>query len=477
MWFISQVQYLHSMEIIDESKKATRPSVTLCEIDGGYCVFTSGSSLEQVRDVIMQWTALIENSRDLTHQCLEGELSPGAVFSSAVDKRFNDDRDAVGKFLTKTQPNSLTELLDDLLLYRIEFIKQRKSLIAKAHETNANYIEIAPLSEGRLQCFKEEAHSYNAVSYEASKIKSVYLHLLIQMVFQHIENPTQLHPKIKQKIRVQPSLLQYLQTGDNMPWALDFTLGISVQGLAPYHAIPDYSLIRDYFEKSATRELPHWSGMVKLELTNINMTPFDAGTSVTHELPYPDFLKCMITPSMIENPKSKIEMGPKTLSPQESLKKDTVMHKHSDSNSLKKPFVPAVLDKPAYYEHEDYTVSIKHPNLKLNDTKKQGRFIQHSSPVLVMPPESKTKSIFSKVNWWLENKLFNYQIRTIDGHDWESTLKQIPGVTIRDTSGSSHFEVLLDDRVIGGYFRANEYTIAYKKWLQKIITKLGYNPS
>ena len=94
-----------------------------------------------------------------------------------------------------------------------------------------------------------------------------------------------------------------------------------------------------------------------------------------------------------------------------------------------------------------------------------------------MSDSSIKKSIFSKAKKWLQSELFNYEIKTIDGRDWEKALEQISGVTTRDNSGSSRFEVLLNGRVVGGYFRAKQYPISYKKWLQKIIIDLGYKPS
>ena len=281
VWFISQVQCLHSMEIIGEKER--KPHIL-----GGTSNIPPIDSLEEVRDIARHWLDIIEAQREVAQENL---ADPEYLLK--VNKLLDMQKTEVTRFLSNVRFDSLTKLLGDLLIYRIRSIELRKLTIDNAQQSGSfyGYVELAPRSEERMNLYQEKFDDYNEITYTANSVKSVCLHLLIQSVFKAIGDPRKLHPKIKQKIRVQPSLFDYLQTGNNMPWALDFTLGEPVQGFVPYHAIPDYDLIMDYFEESIPQKLTAWSSMKNLGDISINIIRFDAGMSVKHELPsYPVFL-------------------------------------------------------------------------------------------------------------------------------------------------------------------------------------------
>ena len=421
-------------------------------------------SLSELRDIANHWLVAIEQQR------FEAEKHKDVLGDTLIVKTtilLNNQVTDVEGFLSKIESSSLTQLLDDLLLYRIRCIKVRKFVIDKATREASNYVELAPRSAERVAYYGSDLEPYSALSYEANMIKSICLHQLMKAVFKRIADPKQLNLHIKDKIRVQPSLFAYLQGDAEIPWALDFTLGIRVPGYAPYSDVPDYPLIRDYVEKYGSTEveaqsdnlkvimlpmfISHYSTMQKSR-KKVTLTRFEAKQfptnvdfvdvnrfadtfQIEYLLPDPDFLKRRSLPG----PQAIVNAS-EVVSQAESTEQLTVVKSEIES---------AVA----------------------SDTKTMKTILPSLMPQ-VRPRVSK----FEKAQDWLRNKLFNHEVKTIKGRDWEKTLEKIDGVTIRRNSGSSHFEVLREGHVIGGYFHADEYVISYKKWLQKIILDLGFNP-
>ncbi|MHA1558951.1 MAG: hypothetical protein ACTSXG_04025 [Alphaproteobacteria bacterium] len=83
---------------------------------------------------------------------------------------------------------------------------------------------------------------------------------------------------------------------------------------------------------------------------------------------------------------------------------------------------------------------------------------------------------FEKAGDFLSD-LYNPKTKVIKGRNFDSSLMQV-GAIIQKTGGSSHFEVInpKTDKVVGGYFRSNEYHNFYFKYLRDIFEGLGYKP-
>ncbi len=436
-------------------------------------------SLRELQEITKHWLITIEQQRFEAEKC-KTEL--GDSLFRRTTTMLDGQESAVKGFLSKIDPSSLAQLLDDLLLYRMRYIKTRKKVIDKAQQSGSRYVELAPLSEDRVKFYTENTHLYSAISYETNMSKSFCLHQLIKAVFERIGDPSQLNANTKHKICAQPSLFAYLQGDTEVPWALDFTLGIQVPGYTPYHDVPDYALIRDYVEEYGYLEAevgldtlkvvgpfmraPTYSTMYKsfkrfiLTRFEANQYPkepdfadvnrFAATFQIEYSLPYPEFLKRR--PAL------------KTVVSTSENARQAMSAEHPAVDAIRKAESKAVSDTKPITTIEAATIE------------KQGAFKPPLQPPLASPPATKETSRFAKVENWLRDKLFSHQIKTINGDEWESTLKRIKGVSVRENSKSSHFEVLMDGRVIGGYFRAKEYGIGYKKWLKEIILKTGFSP-
>jgi hypothetical protein len=405
------------------------------------------------------------------------------------------------KFLEKIESNSMEQLLDDLLNYRIHYIKLRKGVIDRAAAQNQpdHYVELAPRSPQRTSVYQQEFDDYNELTYNRNMIRSVCLNMLIKAVFRQIEDPKKLKAQTKHKIRVQPSLFSYLVGEGEIPWALDVTI-VDQFSRNLYHEIPDFALISDYFDESQPvtivdqfsrnlyHEIPDFAlisdyfdesqpvtidlfglGAPKKTMT-VMKTRYDAGLKVKYNLPYPDFLRLSIpAANEIAEPVIVTEMQPLARAePQFAL---PVADKTAEQVMTKETLTIAIDET-----QEDPQAASKRLEQPLLEQSAINQIVRKKQAAQDALPKVKT-SIFSRVHDWLQNKLFNHQIKTINGKEWAGTIEKIDGVAIRRDSGSSHFEVLLEGKVVGGFFHSNEYSVGYKKRLQQIIINLGYSPS
>jgi ribonucleotide reductase alpha subunit len=199
-------------------------------------------------------------------------------------------------------------------------------------------------------------------------------------------------------------------------------------------------------------------------------TRYDAGLKVKYNLPYPDFLRLSIpAANEIAEPVIVTEMQPLARAePQFAL---PVADKTAEQVMTKETLTIAIDET-----QEDPQAASKRLEQPLLEQSAINQLVRKKQAAQDALPKVKT-SIFSRVHDWLQNKLFNHQIKTINGKEWAGTIEKIDGVAIRRDSGSSHFEVLLEGKVVGGFFHSNEYSVGYKKRLQQIIINLGYSPS
>lgn len=466
---------------------------------------SSLSELENIRD---HWLCSIEQQRF----CAEEHISDlGDTYFRMAIGWLDHQKTFVEDFSSKIGLSSLPQLLDELLLYRMRWIKTRKEVIEIGQ--SGTYVELAPLSEERKSFYNEAVHPFSALRYEMNMVASICLHQLIKAVFKRIEDPTQLNAHTKHKLRVQPSLFAYLHESEEIPWALDFTLGLDVVNFPPYHPIPDYSLIRDYverygYEKNEVKDtkleiitlpmlIPNFSTMYTFQ-RRIILTRFEAKQCPTHpalkdanefaklfeiefSLPNPEFLRKRPAPKPVARPSMNVpqEMSIKHPPAEVPKKTESVAVSVSTSESVPQTMSTGESAAEAPRKTESVAISDAVP-IELTTTEKQAVFkssfqLPSASPSVRHATEE--TSIFTKVEKWLNQNLFNHRIKTISGAEWESVLNRTKGVSIKTNSGSSHFEVLINGRVIGGYFRAKEYGVGYKKWLRKIILDLGFSPA
>jgi hypothetical protein len=375
------------------------------------------------------------------------------------------------KFLEKIESNSMEQLLDDLLNYRIHYIKLRKGVIDRAAAQNQpdHYVELAPRSPQRTSVYQQEFDDYNELTYNRNMIRSVCLNMLIKAVFRQIEDPKKLKAQTKHKIRVQPSLFSYLVGEGEIPWALDVTI-VDQFSRNLYHEIPDFALISDYFDESQPVTIDLFGLGAPKKTMTVMKTRYDAGLKVKYNLPYPDFLRLSIpAANEIAEPVIVTEMQPLARAePQFAL---PVADKTAEQVMTKETLTIAIDET-----QEDPQAASKRLEQPLLEQSAINQIVRKKQAAQDALPKVKT-SIFSRVHDWLQNKLFNHQIKTINGKEWAGTIEKIDGVAIRRDSGSSHFEVLLEGKVVGGFFHSNEYSVGYKKRLQQIIINLGYSPS
>jgi hypothetical protein len=375
------------------------------------------------------------------------------------------------KFLEKIESNSMEQLLDDLLNYRIHYIKLRKGVIDRAAAQNQpdHYVELAPRSPQRTSVYQQEFDDYNELTYNRNMIRSVCLNMLIKAVFRQIEDPKKLKAQTKHKIRVQPSLFSYLVGEGEIPWALDVTIADQFSRNL-YHEIPDFALISDYFGESQPVTIDLFGLGAPKKTMTVMKTRYDAGLKVKYNLPYPDFLRLSIpAANEIAEPVIVTEMQPLARAePQFAL---PVADKTAEQVMTKETLTIAIDET-----QEDPQAASKRLEQPLLEQSAINQIVRKKQAAQDALPKVKT-SIFSRVHDWLQNKLFNHQIKTINGKEWAGTIEKIDGVAIRRDSGSSHFEVLLEGKVVGGFFHSNEYSVGYKKRLQQIIINLGYSPS
>ena len=375
------------------------------------------------------------------------------------------------KFLEKIESNSMEQLLDDLLNYRIHYIKLRKGVIDRAAAQNQpdHYVELAPRSPQRTSVYQQEFDDYNELTYNRNMIRSVCLNMLIKAVFRQIEDPKKLKAQTKHKIRVQPSLFSYLVGEGEIPWALDVTI-VEQFSRNLYHEIPDFALISDYFGESQPVTIGLFGLGAPKKTMTVMKTRYDAGLKVKYNLPYPDFLRLSIpAANEIAEPVIVTEMQPLARAePQFAL---PVADKTAEQVMTKETLTIAIDET-----QEDPQAASKRLEQPLLEQSAINQIVRKKQAAQDALPKVKT-SIFSRVHDWLQNKLFNHQIKTINGKEWAGTIEKIDGVAIRRDSGSSHFEVLLEGKVVGGFFHSNEYSVGYKKRLQQIIINLGYSPS
>ena len=375
------------------------------------------------------------------------------------------------KFLEKIESNSMEQLLDDLLNYRIHYIKLRKGVIDRAAAQNQpdHYVELAPRSPQRTSVYQQEFDDYNELTYNRNMIRSVCLNMLIKAVFRQIEDPKKLKAQTKHKIRVQPSLFSYLVGEGEIPWALDVTI-VDPFSRNLYHEIPDFALISDYFDESQPVTIDLFGLGAPKKTMTVMKTRYDAGLKVKYNLPYPDFLRLSIpAANEIAEPVIVTEMQPLARAePQFAL---PVADKTAEQVMTKETLTIAIDET-----QEDPQAASKRLEQPLLEQSAINQIVRKKQAAQDALPKVKT-SIFSRVHDWLQNKLFNHQIKTINGKEWAGTIEKIDGVAIRRDSGSSHFEVLLEGKVVGGFFHSNEYSVGYKKRLQQIIINLGYSPS
>ena len=375
------------------------------------------------------------------------------------------------KFLEKIESNSMEQLLDDLLNYRIHYIKLRKGVIDRAAAQNQpdHYVELAPRSPQRTSVYQQEFDDYIELTYNRNMISSVCLNMLIKAVFRQIEDPKKLKAQTKHKIRVQPSLFSYLVGEGEIPWALDVTI-VEQFSRNLYHEIPDFALISDYFDESQPVTIGLFGLGAPKKTMTVMKTRYDAGLKVKYNLPYPDFLRLSIpAANEIAEPVIVTEMQPLARAePQFAL---PVADKTAEQVMTKETLTIAIDET-----QEDPQAASKRLEQPLLEQSAINQIVRKKQAAQDALPKVKT-SIFSRVHDWLQNKLFNHQIKTINGKEWAGTIEKIDGVAIRRDSGSSHFEVLLEGKVVGGFFHSNEYSVGYKKRLQQIIINLGYSPS
>jgi|694.fasta_scaffold12209_13 hypothetical protein len=402
------------------------------------------------------------------------------------------------KFLEKIESNSMEQLLDDLLNYRIHYIKLRKGVIDRAAAQNQpdHYVELAPRSPQRTSVYQQEFDDYNELTYNRNMIRSVCLNMLIKAVFRQIEDPKKLKAQTKHKIRVQPSLFSYLVGEGEIPWALDVTIADQFSRNL-YHEIPDFALISDYFGESQPVTIDLFGLGAPKKTMTVMKTRYDAGLKVKYNLPYPDFLRLSIpAANEIAEPVIVTEMQPLARAePQFALPvaneiaEPVIVTEMQPLARAEPQFALPVADKTAEQvmtketltiaideTQEDPQAASKRLEQPLLEQSAINQIVRKKQAAQDALPKVKT-SIFSRVHDWLQNKLFNHQIKTINGKEWAGTIEKIDGVAIRRDSGSSHFEVLLEGKVVGGFFHSNEYSVGYKKRLQQIIINLGYSPS
>ena len=375
------------------------------------------------------------------------------------------------KFLEKIESSSMEQLLDDLLNYRIHYIKLRKAVIDRAAAQNKpdHYVELAPRSPQRISVYQQEFDDYHELNYNRNMIKSVCLNMLIKAVFRQIEDPKKLKAQTKHKIRVQPSLFSYLVGEGEIPWALDVTI-VDQFSRNLYHEIPDFALISDYFDESQPVTIDLFCLGAPKKTMTVMKTPYDEGLKVKYNLPYPDFLRLSIpAANEIAEPVIVTEIQPLARAePQFAL---PVADKTAEQVMTKETLTIAIDET-----QEDPQAASKRLQQPLLEQSAINQIVRKKQAAQDALPKVKT-SIFSRVHDWLQNKLFNHQIKTINGKEWAGTIEKIDGVAIRRDSRSSHFEVLLEGKVVGGFFHSNEYSVGYKKRLQQIIINLGYSPS
>lgn len=172
----------------------------------------------------------------------------------------------------------MEQLLDDLLNYRIHYIKLRKGVIdrAAAQTQPDHYVELAPRSPQRTSVYQQEFDDYIELTYNRNMISSVCLNMLIKAVFRQIEDPKKLKAQTKHKIRVQPSLFSYLVGEGEIPWALDVTI-VEQFSRNLYHEIPDFALISDYFDESQPVTIGLFGLGAPKKTMTVVITRYDAG--------------------------------------------------------------------------------------------------------------------------------------------------------------------------------------------------------
>ena len=361
------------------------------------------------------------------------------------------------KFLEKIESNSMEQLLDDLLNYRIHYIKLRKGVIDRAAAQNQpdHYVELAPRSPQRTSVYQQEFDDYNELTYNRNMIRSVCLNMLIKAVFRQIEDPKKLKAQTKHKIRVQPSLFSYLVGEGEIPWALDVTI-VDQFSRNLYHEIPDFALISDYFDESQPVTIDLFGLGAPKKTMTVMKTRYDAGLKVKYNLPYPDFLRLSIpAANEIAEPVIVTEMQPLARAePQFAL---PVADKTAEQVMTKETLTIAIDET-----QEDPQAASKRLEQPLLEQSAINQIVRKKQAAQDALPKVKT-SIFSRVHDWLQNKLFNHQIKTINGKEWAGTIEKIDGVAIRRDSGSSHFEVLLEGKVVEAQQQLQASNVVTKK--------------
>ncbi len=496
------VVILHSLCI--NSMKALEEK----EIPNCVPVFTQ-ASLDTIQRHFTHWSYAIEEQQEQTEK-YRSQL--GEEYSNKINKMLEIRAKEVSDFSSMLPTNlsnlnslsALSRLLDKLLLHRIEWIRLRKGVVDQSKAAKMGYVELTPRTEERIDEY-ENFLDYSKISYNANMVKSICFHQTIKATFDLCVkllggDPRKLGANIKHKICSQPSLFDYLQGTGNNPWALDFTLGLDAYKNKQYHPEPDWIFIAYYYVPTIKEEVTFYSCMGKgRNKEEVIKTPFEAGYPFHKNLPIPEFLavKSVETPKKIGNilapevkkePETKPEKIPEThfKSSQEEI----------CNSEPQKEAVPEVFLSQTHgndQKNQETGVLIQ-PNNRGEEQGELDEYLKEDSVVTpqkfkkdkeskknLLTPSKAVKttmtSRFLKVQNWLEDTLFNAQKKVIKSQEWENNLKKIDGVTINKNSGSSHFEVLLDGKVKGGYFRTHtEYSLGYKKWLQRIILELGYTP-